>query len=118
MGSPQLRVGNVIDALPNAVVGRPFLPLDAEIAVIELNHIRRHPTARVHAVGDRGDGQLRLRQVRPNVAPHLARHLTVQLADAVGRVGQANRQDGHAERFVVIAGILPAQAQELVAVDA
>ena len=41
----------------------------------------------------------------------------MQFADAVGDVGQADGQHGHAERLVLIAGVLPAQAEELVAAD-
>ena len=41
----------------------------------------------------------------------------MQLADAVGDVRQADGQHGHAERFVVVARVLPAQAQELLPVD-
>src|SRR5262249_25125621 len=37
---PQFRVGNVVHALPDAVVRRPLFPLHAEVAVVKLPHLR------------------------------------------------------------------------------
>src|SRR5256885_8992652 len=49
---------------------------------------------------------------------HFARHGAVKLAHAVGGVCQPYRQDGHAERFLLVARVLPAQAQKFRAIDA
>src|SRR5207248_431394 len=72
MGTPQFGVGNVIDPLPNGVVRGALFPLDAEVAVVELDHFGSQPRARVDAVGDRADRHLGFREIGPEVAPHLA----------------------------------------------
>ena len=115
--SPQLGVGNVIDAPPNAVIGGPLLPLNAQIAIIELGHFRRQPTAGVNAVGDGSDGNLGVGKIRPKVLPHLAGNAAVQPADAIGNVRQPDRQHRHAKLFVRVPGILPTHSQKFVPVD-
>ena len=118
VGAPQLRVRDVVDLAPDAVIGRLVRPTDvAKIAVVKRGEIGRHPAAGVHAIGDRSDRDFRFGQVGPNRLPHVARHLAMQLADAVGDVRQANGQHGHAERLVHVARVLPAQAEEVVPVD-
>ena len=88
---PQLAVGDVIDPLPDGEVGRPLLPLDAQVAVVQQRDFWRQPALRVDAVGDAGDRHLGDGQVRPQVLPHTPRHAPVELAHAVGRVRQAQR---------------------------
>ncbi len=50
------------------------------------------------AVGDRADGPLVLRHTRPDRAPHVPGHLSVQLADGVGGAGRPQRERRHVEQ--------------------
>ena len=62
----------------------------------------------MHAVGDVADGNLILRNTRPDRLPHPAGDLPVQRTDSIGRGRHAQRQHGHAELFGVVGGVLPA----------
>src|SRR6266568_4688470 len=104
----------MVHASPDAVIGWPVLPLNSQIAIIELSHLRREPAARVNAVGDRGNGNLSFWKIGPEVFPHLARHAAVQSAHAIAEISQAQSKDGHAELLIGIAGILPPHSQEFV----
>ena len=111
---PQLGVGDVLDPLPDGEVGRPLLPLDAEVAVVQLARSPGDSQLCVWTplvmLRDRhlGDGQ-----VGPDVLPHLPRHAAVQLADAVADVfdswiASTVMQNGS----LLVVGVLPAQAEE------
>ncbi len=97
MGPPEFRIRYVIGPLPDAVIGRVLLQLSAQITIIKLEHIRRDPTARMHAVGYGDNRNLALRQFGPDITPHLARYAAVEFTDAVAAVGQADGQNRHAE---------------------
>ena len=70
------------------------------------------------AVGDGGERQLFLGQLRPGVLPHLSRDLAVQLADSVGVAGQFEGQHRHAEGFLGVLRVLAAKAEEFFAAQA
>ena len=77
---------------------------------------RVRPGVGVHAVRHVVDRHFGLGKLGPEDAPHLPRHLAVQLADAVGQARGAQRQHGHAELRppgVVVA----AQVEEPLAVE-
>ncbi len=68
-------------------------------------------------VGDVADGNLVLRDARPQTPPHLAGHLAVQLADAVPEGRHAEGQHRHAEWLGLVRGVDPAQAQKVGAAE-
>ena len=57
------------------------------------------------------------RDLGPDVVPHLAADLAVQLADAVDAVGQANGQHGHGKALLLVGYILAAEGQESLFVE-
>jgi len=67
----------------------------------------------VDTVGDVGDGDVRLGDVRPDALPHPPRHGAVQSADRIGVGRETDGQDRHAERFRFVAGILAAQTHQI-----
>ena len=55
---------------------------------------------------------------RPEVRPHPPRDVAVEVAHGVGPAGKLQRQDGHAERLVLVLRLDPAQAHQLLEGDA
>ena len=72
----------------------------------------------VGAVGDVRDRDVLDRAIGPQLLPHLARHLAVAGADAVGDPARAQRELGDAERLGALVGVGAAAAHELVGIDA
>src|SRR5208337_1165131 len=105
VGAPKLAGGNGFRALPELGVGRLVTPLGAEIAIIELIHFERDPTAEVDTVGDVADGDFGFRQAAPDGVPHAAADGAVELADSIAEGGEAQRQNSHAEILVVVGGV-------------
>lgn len=105
-------------ALPEFGVGRLFAPFGAEIAVVKLIHFERNPTAKVDTVGDMTDGNFGFGQTRPDGIPHAAADGAVQFANGVAIGGEAEGEDGHAEVFVIVVGILATERKEIAATDA
>ena len=116
VGSPQFLGRNALHALPQFRIG-VHPPVRPQVAVVQLVHFERNPGAKMHAVGDVADGNLILRDTRPDGLPHLSGDLSVQLADSVAGGRHAQRQHRHAELFGVVGRILPAERQELAAAD-
>jgi hypothetical protein len=101
--------------LPEFGVGWFFAPLGAKITVVKLVHFQRDPTAEVNAVGDMADWDLRFRQAAPNGVPHAAADRAVKLADRVAIGSETESENGHAEVFVVVGGVLTAEREEITA---
>ena len=80
-------------------------PARPEVAREERAHLVADPGRGVHAVGDRLDGDLVVREVGPERLPHLARDLAVELAHAVVVIGRVDREDGHRERRDLVARV-------------
>ena len=96
------------------MVGGIFQPAGAQIADQQAGHVIGHPGAGMNTVGDGVERQLLFRQFRPDILPHLAGNLAMQLADAVGVAGQLERQHRHAEGLLLVARVLAAQAEKLI----
>ena len=105
--SPQFLGRNALHPLPQFRIG-VHPPVRPQIPVIQLVHLERDPGAEMHAVGDVADGNLILRDTRPDGLPHSPGDLPVQRADSIGRGRHAQRQHRHAELFGVVGGVLPA----------
>jgi hypothetical protein len=118
VSAPEFTGGNGLGALPKFGIGRLFAPLGAEIAVVELIHFKRDPTAEVDAVSDMTDRNFGFGQAGPDGIPHAAADGAMQLADGVAVSSEAEGEDGHAEIFVIVIGILAAERQEIAAADA
>ena len=118
VSAPKFAGRNGLRALPQFVIRRFFAPLRAEVAIVKLIHFKGNPTAEVDAVGDVADGDFGFREAAPDGIPHAAADGAVELADRVAEGGEAESQDGHAEIFVVVGGILTAEGEEIAAADA
>jgi hypothetical protein len=110
--APEFTGGNGLGALPEFGIGRFLAPLRAEIAVVELIHFERNPTAEVDTVGDMTNGNFGFRQAGPDGLPHVAAHGAMQFADGIAVSSEAESEHGHAEIFVVVVGILAAESEE------
>ena len=111
---PQLAVIDALDVVPALRLGATVGPVGAQVAVVNLVHLRRQPGLHVHAVGDVTDRHAFLGHARVQAGPHGARDVTVQRRDRVGAARQLQRQHGHAERLAVIARVLASQRQQRV----
>ena len=97
---PQLAVVDGVDAIPERGVARARGPVGAEVAVVDLAHLRREPGRHVDAVGDVADRHAIFAAIGIKRAPHRARDLAVQRGDGVGAVARLEREDRHAEGLV------------------
>jgi len=111
MGAPELLIGDLLDAIPDGILGGDVVPARSKIALEEFGHIFGDPGRQMNAVGDVADGNLVFGNIRPQVLPHPAGDLAVKFADAVAGAGHLDRKDGHIE-FAVAMG--PADAAEAV----
>ena len=98
--------GRVDVRLPTGAAGMFFPPEFPDGAF--------HPAHEMNAVGDVADGHLLDGFAGIEALPHVAADLAVQFADGVGGAGKFQRQNGHAERLVAVAGFHAAQAHEIV----
>jgi hypothetical protein len=101
---PDVLVGGVEQRRPGAVGGAV---VGAEPLLEQLGPLQVDPGARVHPVGDVPDRHLGGLEPGPQAAEHVARHVAVQPAHAVGSLGQAQAHDGHVEGGVVAVGLGP-----------
>ena len=113
VGAPQLGVGDLVGALPDADIGRLLLPIRAQVPVVQLGKVVADPTAGVDAVGGVTDGHFVGRQGRPDARPQPPADLAVQLGDAVARAAQPKGEHGQAQRLVVVVRVLAAEGEEL-----
>src|SRR5688572_9657665 len=101
---PERFVGNLEHTIPELAVILTVAPVGAEMVLEELRNLERQPRRGVDAVGDVGQralsGLLALLKQR---LPHLPRHISVELADAIREIGGAQRQRRHVELTVVFA---------------
>ncbi len=111
---PELGVIDVVDPGPGGGQAHVLRPVDAEVAVEKLVHLRGDPAPDVDAVGDVADRDLFLGPVRVERVPHLPRNLAMQGADPVGVAVELQGQDRHAVRLLVVARVDPAEAEEVV----
>ena len=75
----------------------PIDPLRSEMPVEEQAQFRRNPCRGMDAVGNRSDGNLIFREVRPNNLPHAASHSAMKMADSVAPPRHSQRQHSHVE---------------------
>ena len=94
---PQLAVVDAVDRFPEARLARACRPVRAEMAVVDLPHLRREPGLHVHAVGDVADRDMVFAAAGEERRPHRARHLAVQRRHGVGPAAELERQHRHAE---------------------
>ena len=117
--APQFRVGDHFRAAPlGSLVPRVERPARATVAHEQFVQLIGDVGADVTAIGDVADRHFVDRHVRPNARPHCPRHFAVELGDAVGGSGGAQRQDRQRERFALVVRIDAAQREEGLAVDA
>src|SRR5664279_6002326 len=69
---------------------------------------------RMDSVRDGGDRNLRERRLRKHAPPQAARHVCVQLRDAVDARRKAQPENRHRKELVRVLGNLPAETEELV----
>ena len=115
---PQLAGVDAVDALPNVRLAHAVHPVGREVAVVELLHLPGQPALDVDAVGDVSDGDFFLDAPGPEVRPHAAGDVAVQVADGVGAAGKLQPQHGHAEGLVLVLRLDPPQAHQLLGRDA
>jgi hypothetical protein len=118
VSAPEFTSGNGMGALPEFGIGGLFAPLGAEIAIIELIHFERNPTAEMDAISDMTDGNFGFRKTVPERIPHGAADGAVEFADGIAVGSETKSENGHAEIFVVVVGILAAESKKFVAGDA
>ena len=111
LGRPDVGGRDLVDDVPHLrVVG---LDVGAGLRG-QVEDLAGHPGRRVHAVGDRADRHVGLVEVGPEPVEHPARHVAVQLGDAVGALGQAEAHHRHVEdRGVAAVEVLGAEGQDL-----
>src|SRR5581483_188324 len=114
MGLPQLAVLYTLDTFPYRCIPALLVPARSEMPVIETEHLGRQPARHMHAIRDVPDGNRIFRTARIQAGPHGARHLAVQSGNRVGAARELEPKDRHAEFFVWIARILPAQCHEMI----
>ena len=102
------QIDRVVDAIA---------PVRGQVVVEERRHLERQPRGDVDAVGDGAHRTVLVVDARPDGRPHVARHLAVQLADAVDEVGGAQRERRHVEERPA-AVVVVAEREERVAVGA
>src|SRR5664280_2226879 len=105
---------------PEALVPAPELPAVRALLAPrpEGGDRRRGPRVRMDSVRHDGDRDLRERRLRKNAAPQAARHVRMQLRDAVDVRREAQPEHGHREELVRVLGNLPSKPEELVERDA
>ena len=107
---PQALAVDAVDQRPQGV-GVVAVDVGAVLGG-ELEDLAGDPGRGVDAVGDRADRDLGLVEGRPQSVEHAARHVAVQLGDAVGALGEAEAHDGHVEdRGVAAVVVLGAERQ-------
>ena len=79
----------------------------------ELPHRTLHPAEQVDSVRDVADGDFFDGRVRIKAVPHVAADLAVQLADAVCRARNFQRQHRHAKRLVRVLRVHPAKPHDI-----
>src|SRR5206468_381786 len=80
---PDFLFRNVHHAIPKGNIIMPIDPLRSEMPVEEQAQFRRNPCRGMDAVGNRSDGNLIFREVRPNNLPHAASHSAMKMAYCV-----------------------------------
>ena len=118
MGFPEFSIVHVLDSFPDGRIGVVLLPARPQMAVVKAEHLRRQPGRDVHAVGDVPDGNFVLGLAGIEAGPHMPGNFSMQSGDSVGAARESQTQDGHAEVFVVVSGILPSQLHQLFLGDA
>ena len=113
----QLLVGNVRHLLPDGRIVEAIAPVRLQVLIVERGQVAVQPAGQMHAVGDRGDGHLPNRQLRPHVVKHLLRYLAVQPADGIAVRRSVQRQHGHREALVAVVQIAAAQRHQLLKID-
>ncbi|OPY87245.1 MAG: hypothetical protein A4E72_01518 [Syntrophus sp. PtaU1.Bin208] len=111
-GAPQHGVGDIPDLFPGLGIGNGVLPFAPQIEIKKVLHLRSDKGSHVHPIGHRPDGDIQFVKALPDIAPHAARHLPMDLADPVAKLTHLETQNGHEERLVV-AGFLQPQVIEL-----
>ena len=96
--APQFLGGNGMHAIPDVAVGRLLAPVRTEIAIVELVHLERNPTAEVDAVGDVADRNFVHRTRSGHSDCHICRLTSpCSLLTPFERDASRKRQHGHAE---------------------
>jgi hypothetical protein len=78
MRLPQLPIVDAVDGVPDARVTDTIGPVNAEMARVDLAHLRRKPGRDVHAVGDVANRHVVIAQRRIERHPHRARDTAMQ----------------------------------------
>ena len=113
MRFPQLAIVDIFDTLPDLRLGAVLLPAGAEMAIIETEHLRSEPGRHVDAVGDVTDGNGIFGLTGIEAGPHIARYFAVQGRDGVGATRNLKPEHGHAEIFMIVAGIFATELHQL-----
>ncbi len=109
---PEFAVIDVLNAFPDFGIARVLVPVGAEMAVVEAEHLRSEPGRNVNSVGDVADGNFVLRLAGAEAGPHGAGDFAVQGGNGIGAAREPEAEHGHAKKFLLIAGLLAAQAHE------
>ena len=86
VGPEKLFIGDPLDSVPDIQIGRLVKKTGPEIAIQKIDHIMGKPGPGMHTVGDMDNGNLIPGKLGPDVVPHGARNISMQLADPV-RIG-------------------------------
>ena len=97
---PKFAVVDVFDADPDFGFAAAMVPVGAEVAIVEAEHLRREPGRNVDAVGDVADGNFVFRLCLEQASPHGARDFAVQRGDSIRATREPQCQHRHAEVFV------------------
>jgi len=112
--APELVVRDLEDGLPDRGIIVAVQPSRLEVRVEQRFDVRGQPRRHVHAVGDRPHRSRLGGDTRPDRSPHVARDLSVELADPVDEAGRSERERRHVEeRSAAI--VVMAQREERIA---
>ena len=112
MGFPEFLIRNIDYATPEIGFHQMFFPV-AQIFVVKGRELRSHPGLGMNPVGDAGNRHFLFRNASPHIFPEAAAHVAMKRTDAVGVTTGAERQDGHAERFMRIGPSLTVAEERL-----
>src|SRR5437879_4271776 len=88
------------------------MPVGAEMAVVEAEHLRSEPGRNVNSVGDMADGNFVLGLAGAKTGPHGAGDFAVQSGNRIGAAREPETEHGHAEGLLLVAGFLAAQPHQ------
>ena len=95
VGPPDFLVRNSVDQGSHFGLAHAFFPIHADVLLEQRQYFRRQPRGGMHAIGDVADWQFIAHLLGPDVLPHAAGDVAVQLADSIGKMGETQAEDGH-----------------------